>query len=556
MLTGLAARKKQSVGSKKQSKPRSTATSGLEGTSIRTPHGFQWRGAEFLVTHGGAGLFANPGTGKTAIVERAFKALKDAGTANRALVIAPLRVCHNVWPYEAAEWRGSEWDCLNDLKLTVLHGSQKDKLLREDADIFVINPDGLQWLFSDAIAAANERYETALKNGARQPRWELRYKDAQKFLALGIDTLIVDESTKFKNHGTKRFKMMKVFLSTFKRRWIMTGTPNPRSYMDLWGQIYIIDCGAALGRYITHYRTKFFSPVDEMGWEWFLNHDADKEIQKLIAPYIFYLDANDYVKMPKIVENIIRIDLPEKARKTYDEMEEQFLTYLDAETPVTAVSSGSKAMKCAQIANGGLYHEKSIEDWNLSKRTWTDIHEAKIDAVEDIIEELSGAPVMIVYDYKHDLARLLARFGKDTPYVGGGVSTKRSKEIEDAWNRSEIPILLVHPQAMGHGLNLQKGIAQNIIWHSMTYDLELYDQLNKRLARQGSQHDVVFVHQIIAVNTVDVAKARALKKKGESQKNFLKALKEYAIERGLYKPIKKSRMTKSLQPVNDEDIPF
>lgn len=490
---GQTARRKPSVGLKTASKK----------PKPRKPHNYQRRGVEWLLQHGGAGLFADPGTGKTVITLRALLALRDSKVGRRALVVAPLRVAYKVWPVEAQEWVGSEWSRIQDLKIVVLHGKDKEKLLLQEADIYVINFDGLKWLFAD------------------------NYK---RFYQLEIDTLVLDESSKLKHTRTQRFKMIKPVLPTFKRRWILTGSPNPNGYMDVFGQIYVIDLGHALGRYITHFRLNYFNPLDRNGWAWALKPEAEKQIQKALSPYIFRLDAKDYLQLPKIVPNIVRVDLPESARKIYDEMEEELLSQLADKHVVMAVSSGAAAMKCGQIANGGLYHMVGDGDaWG--KRTWTNLHTAKTDAVVELVGELNESPCMITFDFKHDLDRLLKALGENTPHIGGDVSAKQSDKLIDDWNADRIPILLVQPQTVSHGLNLQHGSAQHIIWHSLTYDREQYDQLIQRLARQGSRHKNIFVHHILAVNTIDVAKMRAIKKKGETQQGFLDALKEYAKEK-------------------------
>jgi SNF2 family DNA or RNA helicase len=487
-----------SAGLTKKKKPLAGSKSVLK---VRKPHGYQKRGVEWLVTHGGAGLFADPGCGKTAITLRAFLALKDAGVASRALVIAPLRVAHNVWPVEAGEWSGSEWARLAALKIRVLHGKKKDWEATQDADIYVINFDGLKWL---------------LENG--------QYK---RFRAMGIDTLIIDESSKLKHTRTKRFKMVKPILPTFARRWLLTGSPNPNGYMDLFGQAYCIDLGRSLGPYITHYRMKYFTPLDRNGWMWALRSGAEKEIQAALAPYIFRLDADDYLEMPELVDNIVRVDLPDAARSIYDELEDELITELTGGRVVTAVSNGVAHMKCAQVANGGLYHQRDDEHLPGLHRTWENLHTVKVEAVQEIVEELNGAPCMIVYDYEHDLDRLKLAF-PNAPHIGGGVGTALSTSLIADWNANRISQLLVQPQTVSHGLNMQYGKAQHIIWHSLIYDYEIFDQLIRRLRRQGSAHKKIFNHMIVARNTVDEAKLRALRRKERTQTGFLAALKEYA----------------------------
>lgn len=472
---------------------------------VRKPHDYQKRGVEWLVGHGGAGLFADPGIGKTIIALRAFSALKKAGVAKRALVIAPLRVAADVWPNEGQEWHASEWKEIADLKITLLHGSKKEKLLGEKSDIFAINFEGLAWLF---------------ENGG--------YKQFRK---LGIDTLIVDESSKVKNHRSKRFKMLKPILSSFARRWILTGSPNPNGYLDLFGQIFVIDLGKALSPYITHYRMNYFTPLDFQGWQWALKPGADKLIQKAVAPYVFRLDADDYLEMPEVVSNIIRVDLPTSARKIYEEMEDELFTRLKKGEAVTAANSGVAAMKCGQIANGGLFHDRVAENGLLQKRTWINLHDAKTDAVEEIVDELNGSPCIVAYDFEHDYDRLQKRFPK-AENMGGGVSVKAGQELRRRWNADEIPVWLVQPQTVSHGLNLQYGTGHHIVLHSLMHDYDVYDQLIRRLRRQGSKQKQIFVHHIVARNTVDEVKLVNLRKKGKTQAGFLAALKEYGEERG------------------------
>ena len=484
---------------------------------VRKPHPFQKRMVEWNVSHAGSANFADPGAGKSAVMLRSFYALKKAGVAERALIVAPLRVAKEVWPKEPEEWAGSEWDCLRSLKIVVLHGPRKDYLAEQDADVYVINVDGLKWLTENGLY--------------------------RRFMKMRLDTLIWDESTALKHTRTKRFKLIKPLLPKFRRRWILTGTPVPNGYMDLFGQIYCVDTGRALGAYITHYRTKYFTPLDRMGWNWVLREGAEKEIEDAIAPYVFRLDADDYLQLPELVDNVIRVDLPADVRKIYDEVEEELISEIEAGKIVTAVSAGAARMKCEQIANGGVYYKEELPPLAgdsiearlaalvpvYAKKTWKHLHMVKVEAVEELIDELSGVPAMVAYQFDHDLERLLTAFPK-APHIGGD-NPKEAGRILTGWNRSEYPVLFVQPQTVSHGLNMQKGNAAHIIWHSLTYDREVYDQLIRRLRRQGSAQKRIFNHLIIARNTVDEVKWRAIKKKGTTQKNFLEAMKEYLKER-------------------------
>lgn len=485
-------------------KPLPTLKSESDTAFTRKPHAYQLKGVEWLVSHGGAGLFVDPGLGKTSMVLKAWDVILKAKVGRRMLVVAPLRVAHNVWPAEPKEWAGSAWDSISKLKIVVLHGGKKDLLINEPADIYVINFEGFTgWLL----------------------------KKHPEFLDK-IDTLCVDESSKLRNTRTLRWRTLKPLLPRFKRRWILTGSPNPRSYMDLFGQCYVVDLGHALGRFITHFRAIYFTPLDRNGWQWALKSGAAELIQQQIAPYIFRLDAEDHIKMPKLITNTIRIDLPKKARRVYDEMEEEMIVELGAKV-VTAASAGAASMKCSQIANGGLYFGPE-ENSPSGKRTWNDLHLEKVNAVKELVDELQGSPALVVYEYEHDLKRLKAALQDDyqpPPHIGGGVGTAESTRLIAAWNRDQLPVLLVHPSTISHGLNMQFSVGHTIIWHSLTTDFEAFDQLNRRLRRQGSQHDHIMVHFVVANDTVDEAKLRNLKRKEKSQTDFLAALKAYCAER-------------------------
>jgi SNF2 family DNA or RNA helicase len=344
----------------------------------------------------------------------------------------------------------------------------------------------------------------------------------------------VDEISKFKHSNSGRFQVLKPHLNKFARRWGLTGSPAPNGLLDLFGIMYVLDLGRSLGQYITHYRASYFYPTGYGGYTWALRPEAEEQIYERIGPVVYRIAEEDYLKLPKLVENTIKIELPKPVRKIYDELENDLITMLEDNT-VTAVNAAVASVKCSQVANGGLFLNQEINDLGqkVGKREWQNLHEEKLDAVEDIIEELNGAPVIVVYDYEHDLERLLKRFGKDTPVIGGGVSPKKSDQIVDAWNRGEIPILLGHPQAMSHGLNLQDNNSQHIIWHSICWDYELFDQLTRRLLRSGNTSEKVFNHFIVAKDTVDEAKLLALKRKKRTQGSLLDAMKEYSQQRRL-----------------------
>lgn len=462
------------------------------------PHKYQLKSLEFVLKRCGSGLLLDPGMGKTSIILKLLTVLRKAKAMRAALVIAPLRVCQQVWPAEQQDWID-----FHGLRMIVLHGAHKDALLHEKADVFVINPEGLPWLFS-----------------------------SRRFDVLRADVLVVDESSKFKHPATQRFKIIKPFLSKFKRRHILTGSPAPNGYLDLFGQIYILDLGKALSPYVSHYRANYFSPAGTMGFKWVLNPESDKAIQQRIRPLCLRLEAKDYLELPTEVPLNIRVELPPKARRIYDELEEEMFAELDNGAVVTAVNAGVLSGKCSQVANGGIFYypeDRLINPklFTRGKRMFANLHTAKVDAVLELIDELNGSPVLIAYDYEHDLSRLLKALGKNAPYIGGGVSLKRSAEIEREWNAGNLPYVLGHPQSVAHGLNLQRGQAKHVCWHSLTWDFEVYDQFNKRVCRQGNKQKQVFIHHILAYQTVDEAKLRALKGKDKAQRSLLNALKAY-----------------------------
>lgn len=507
----------------------STKKKTVFGSSIPEwkPHNYQGRAVKFLLEHAGAGLFLDPGLGKTSISLSALKILKLKRVSNITLVIAPLRVCYSVWPEEARKWKN-----FRELNVKVLHGKDKEDTLQnaEEGDILCINPEGLEWLFG-VTKVKGRGGKTKVIIDAKRMRFV--------FDKLGITDLVIDESTKFKHSNNIRFKTLKQVLYKFKRRWILTGTPAPNGLMDLFAQMFIVDLGRSLGEYITHYRKRFFQSVGFGGFTYVPLPGSEKEIYKILKSSVLRLDGKDYLTLPEVVDNVIRFDLPDKARTLYDQLENDFVGDLDAGRIVTALNAGSAMMKCAQVANGGLYRQKDplVAAKRGKNAKWDLIHNGKDEIAEELVAEMNGQPVMIAYQFDHDLERLLTIFGKDTPYIGGGVTPKRGKELERLWNLGKIPVLLVQPDSAAHGLNLQHASTEEVghmIWYSLTYDYENYDQLIRRIVRQGSKHKRVIVHHIVARDTVDEAKLNALRRKTRGQNDLLDALRVYVRSRPRY----------------------
>jgi len=460
------------------------------------PRPYMIDGVKWLVQHGGAALFFNPGLGKTAVTLAAFKILQREGMVNSMLVVAPLRPMVSVWPEEI-----KKWDDFNHMKVVILHGPKKHLALQEEADIYVINPEGLKWL--------------------AEQDWDWP------------EMLVVDESTKFKHSRTQRFKIMKKLLDKFRRRFILTGTPAPNGLLDLFGQVFLVDQGASLGMYITKFRKEYFYQTGYGGYTWIPKDDTDELIRAKISPFTLRYDDDELEGLPELIETDVIVPLPPKAMQIYTRLKREFVAELRAGT-VTASNAGAKSTKLRQVASGMVYIDAEEDEDGIpikGPRESAIIHDAKLDAVQDLIEEMSGQPVMVAYEFLHERDRLLDKLSsKDRPpipYLGGGVSAKRGAEIVREWNAGELPILLVHAQSVAHGLNLQES-GNTIVFFSLTWNLEYYDQLIRRLFRQGQKSKHVFVFRLLAAKTVDVTIAETLSDKDKTQQKLLKALKREA----------------------------
>lgn len=492
MSKSTKAKSPQSKRLKSASAKRLPLTALVRAAIAWTPAAYAKRGVKFLLEHAAAGLLLDPGLGKTSITLAAIKILMREGAVDRVLVIAPMRVCHLVWPKEVAKWKDFE-----HLRVSILHGSRKEKALEEDADIYLINPEGLPWL----LEAGKGRFKK-----------------------LRADMLVVDESSKFKNTQTLRFKTLRPFLPKFRRRVILTGTPAPNGLMDLFGQVYILDLGNAFGPYITHYRREFFTPTGYGGFNYKLDKGADKRIYSALKKLVLRMDAEDYLTLPKLITNRIEVELPSAARKVYDELEAEMFSILEGGQEVAAISAGVLTMKLRQVANGGLYYGVG-EVGEKTTRKSVVLHDEKTEAIAELVEELNGSPLLVAYEFQHDLERLRARFGKNTPFIGSGVSPRETGRIEAAWNSGRIPLLFGQSSAMSHGLNFQEGGCSHIAWHSLIWDYETYDQFIRRVRRQGNNADRVIVHHVVANDTVDDVILSVLGFKHRTQKKLLDALR-------------------------------
>lgn len=463
------------------------------------------KAVKWLLERSAAALFLDPGLGKTSITYAALTVLKREELLYGALVLAPLRPATSTWPEEQRTWKE-----FHGLSVVVLHGKHKDKLAMERHDVYVLNYEGLAWFIAKGHMAR------MLKS-----KW--------------IDTLVFDELSKMKNASKKmiRRKLLSAWLPKFARRWGLTGSPASNGLINLFGQVNVLDLGAAFGPFITHFRNMYFTPINE--WNWRIKEGAADLIYARVAPLALRMAAEDYVEMPEVRTNIIRVTLPPEARKAYDEMEDLMLTQLGDDLVLAGTASVVYG-KCCQIASGALY--KSNVDPITGeplvkglKREWYEIHDEKMDALTELIEELQGSQLLVGFHFGHDLERIKKRFGNDVPYIGSGVSVKKALAYEAAWNAGELPVLFGHPQSMGHGLNLQKGSAHHIAWLTGTADFELADQFERRLRRRGNKAGTVFIHHIVARNTVDEAILASKRRKHGTQTALFDALREYVKSR-------------------------
>lgn len=454
------------------------------------PKIYQKRAIQLLLSQASAGLFLDPGLGKTSTVLATIKILKEKNLIKKVLIVAPLRPMLKTWPDEI-----KKWEDFNSLTYTILHGTGKTAALGETTDIHLINPEGIPWLFDPATA---------------RPEY---------------DVLVVDESTVFKNSQTKRFKCLKPWLPCFKRRWILTGTPAPNGLMDLFGQIYILDLGRSLGRFVTHFRQEFFQQSGYSVYEWSPKPGSMKRVVERISPLILQLSAEDYLEMPELVSKGPDgkflgkyVELPPKAREIYDEVEKEFISrQLDYD--IVAANSAVAGVKCRQVANGAIYGDG---------RCIHEIHDQKLEALDDLMAELGEHPKIILYEFDHDKTRILERY-PGIPVLGAGLTEKELDTLIDRFNAGSIPNLLGHPASMGYGLNLQ-GACHHVIWFGIPWNLWHYDQAIARVYRQGQTNSHVYVHHIVAKDTKDEDVIKVLIKKDKTQGELLSAIGRHRQE--------------------------
>lgn len=452
-----------------------------------TPKPAQIDAVMHICAHPGAGVLAKPGKGKTSVSYAAFTVLKENGAIDHMLVVAPLRPCYKTWPAERDKWTD-----FGALSCRVIHG--KTKVLgafKKDVDVFVINYEGLSWF------------------AANMPKgW------------LDRVMIVIDESTKCKNHRAKRTEILQEMCKLAPRKVILTGTPRPKHLEDLFSQIRLLDNGNRLEKFVTRFRMKYFDedPQSTKSGKtyslWIPKEGAYDAVLNKIDDICITLNY-ERGEMPELIENPIVVDLPASVRAAYEELEREFIVRTKG-GDITAANAGVVGMKLRQIVGGGVYSEDDVVEFETNK----------LEALRDLIEEQAGEPLLVAVGFIHEVERIRAYLGSEfgeLPYLGGGVSTANSNRIIDAWNAGEVPVLLAHPTSVAHGLNLQAG-GSSVCWYSLTWNAEEFEQFNGRVWRQGQKADAVTVHCLVAERTIDERVLEVLHAKMAAQEKMFNRL--------------------------------
>lgn len=441
------------------------------------PHPYQDYCIRFAAGHTAAGLLLGMGLGKTSIaLTAADQLLFDRCAVSKVLVIAPLRVAEDTWSRES-----EKWDHLRHLRVNKVLGSaaQRRAALAREADIYCINRENTEWLVKEL--------------GKDWP----------------FQLVIVDELSSFRNPGSRRFRALRRVRPRITYLWGLTGTPRPRSLLDLWAQVYLLDQGERLGRTFGEYKRRWFTPGRRNGaviYEWLPRPGAEKEIYRLISGLCVSMQARDYLDLPERVTVTRPVILSPEALRQYRTMERDAVLALKDQAYIDAGSAAAVNGKLLQMAGGAVYD---------GQRRVHRLHDAKLEVLEDVLEEAAGQPVLVAYRYQHERDRIRERFPQAVPLEDG--------ETIAAWNRGEIPLLLVHPAGAGHGLNLQEG-GHIAVWFGPGYDLELDQQFNARLHRQGQRETVTVVY-LVAQGTVEEEAMKALETKADGQEAMLEAVR-------------------------------
>ena len=440
------------------------------------PHNYQTYATNFILEHPEAAVFLDMGLGKSVITLTAIRELcLNRFEVGKVLVIAPLRVARDTWSTEI-----HKWDHLKGLTYSIVIGTidERKSALKKKAHIYLINRENVSWLIEESG------------------------------FPFDFDMVVIDELSSFKSYQAKRFRSLLKVRPKLKRIVGLTGTPSSNGLMDLWAEFRVLDLGKRLGRFITHYRNTYFQPDKRNGmviYSYKPLPGAEDAIYEQISDMTISMKAVDHLNMPECVFNEVSVSLSKEERSKYDTLRDDLILSI-GESEIDAANAASLSNKLSQMANGAVYGS----DQSVIK-----IHDHKLDALEDLIESANGKPVLVAYWFKHDLERIKARFKVR--------EIKTSKDITD-WNDGKIPVAVIHPASAGHGLNLQAG-GSTLIWFGLTWSLELYQQTNARLWRQGQKSATVVIHHIVTEDTIDELILKALHKKEKSQNALIDAVR-------------------------------
>jgi len=446
------------------------------------PHKYQLTAINHVINVPKCGLFLDMGLGKTVSTLTAIKELKyNRFQVNKVLIIAPKKVAEGTWSKEKDKWNHTK-----DFRVSLVLGSQQKRIkaLSVNADLYIINRENIPWLVD---YLRNDWY---------------------------FDTVVIDESSSFKNSRSKRFKALKMVLPKINRLIELTGTPSPNGVEDLWAQIYLLDQGTRLEKYITHFRAKYMEPNKRNRSQIFdykIKDGVYDSIINKISDICISMKSEDYLELPDLSYNEIPVILNDKARRDYDKMERDFVLELEgAEDEITAVNAAALSNKLLQISNGAVYDSSGV---------YTEVHDAKIDSFLELVERLQGKSLLVFYNFQHDRDRIKKALEKSDLVV----KELKTTQDEDDWNAGKIDILLTHPASAAYGLNLQEG-GNHVCWFGLSWNLEHYQQANKRLHRQG-QKEKVIIHHLVTQGTRDEDVMRALDNKAGVQEEIMQSLK-------------------------------
>ena len=448
---------------------------------IFKPHNYQAYCMEQIMEKPALGLFLDMGLGKTIITLSAIQQLKYGRfQVNKVLVIAPKKVAEATWQREA-----EKWDNVKRLRISTVLGSESKRIraLNTQADIYIINRENVVWLVD-------------------------HYKNSWPF-----DMVVVDEFSSFKSHSAKRFKALAAIRGHIRRIVGLTGTPSPNGLNDLWSQVYLLDQGARLGKYYTHFRDRYFEPGKrsrDVIYSYDPKAGADTAIMDAVSDICISMKSEDYLELPDITYDTVPVQLDAKAAKAYAKLERDMVLALNDNEVIDVASAAALSNKLQQLANGAIYDEN---------KEWHEVHNCKIDAFMELVEQLNGKSALVFYNFRHDLERLTEALKKSKLRV----RLLAGPQDEKDWNDGKIDILLAHPASAAYGLNLQEG-GNHVVWFGLNWSLELYQQANKRLHRQG-QKEKVIIHHLICEGTRDTDLAAALDEKDRAQEYVLTSLK-------------------------------